>query len=117
MTFIGRHDELRVLNAAYEDPESALIPIYGRRRVGKSELILHFLDGRPGIYFLGKQAPAGMQIREFLGEAATVSGEPLLAGLATDDWSAALDAVVSRWRSDRKLVIALDQFQSIVAAS
>ena len=117
MTFIGRHDELRVLNAAYEDPESALIPIYGRRRVGKSELILHFLDGRPGIYFLGKQAPAGMQIREFLGEAATVLEEPLLAGLATDDWSAALDAEAGRWRSDRKLVIALDEFQWIVGAS
>lgn len=115
--FIGRQNELQVLNAAYEGPESAMIPIYGRRRIGKSELILHFLDGRPGIYFLGKQAPAGMQIREFLGEAATVLEEPLLAGLATEDWSAALDAVVSRWKPDRKLVIALDEFQWIVGAS
>jgi AAA+ ATPase superfamily predicted ATPase len=115
--FIGRQNELQVLNAAYEGPESALIPIYGRRRVGKSELILHFLDGRPGIYFLGKQAPAGMQIREFLGEAASVLEEPLLAGLSTEDWSAALDAVAGRWKQDRKLVIALDEFQWIVGAS
>jgi uncharacterized protein len=117
MTFIGRQHELRVLNSAYEGPESAMIPIYGRRRIGKSELILHFLDGRPGIYFLGKQAPAGMQIREFLGEAATVLEEPLLASLSTEDWSAALDAVVGRWKQDRKLVIALDEFQWIVGAS
>jgi uncharacterized protein len=116
-SFIGRIDELGVLAQAYEGPGSALIPIYGRRRIGKSELILQFLRERPGIYFLGKQAPAGMQIREFLGEAAKVLGEPLLASLSTESWSAALDAVASRWRSDRKLVLVLDEFQWIVGAS
>jgi uncharacterized protein len=117
-TFIGRSNELRALNQAYEVPGSAFIPIYGRRRVGKSELIVQFLKDRPGIYFLGKQAPAALQIREFLSEAATVLEEPLLAGLATESWSEALDAVVSRWRrSDRKLILALDEFQWIVGAS
>ncbi|HKI05731.1 MAG TPA: ATP-binding protein [Thermoanaerobaculia bacterium] len=115
--FVGRREELRVLEDAYERPGSALIPLYGRRRVGKSELILHFLKERPGIYFLGKQAPAGMQIHEFLGEAATVLQEPLLAGLSAESWAAALDAVVSRWRSDRKLILALDEFQWMVGAS
>ena len=119
-TFIGRVDELRVLNQACEGPGSALIPLYGRRRVGKSELILHFLEDRPGIYFLGKQAPAAMQVREFLTEAATALEEPLLASLATESWSEALDAVVSRWsrwKPGQKLVLALDEFQWIVAAA
>ncbi|HEX4964558.1 MAG TPA: ATP-binding protein [Thermoanaerobaculia bacterium] len=119
-TFIGRDNELRVLSRAYEETGSAFIPLYGRRRVGKSELILQFLKDRPGIYFLGKQAPAAMQIREFLAEAAIVLEEPLLAGLATESWSEALDAiyaVVSRWKSDRKLVLALDEFQWIVASA
>ena len=115
--FIGRQEELKVLTAAYESPASALIPIYGRRRIGKSELILHFLQDRPGLYFLGKQAPAGMQIREFLGEAAHLLDEPLLAALSTESWGAALDAVVSRWTSDRKLILALDEFQWIAGAS
>ena len=116
-TFIGRENELRALNRAYESPGSAFIPLYGRRRVGKSELIVQLLKDRPGIYFLGKQAPAAMQIHEFLTEAATILQEPLLAGLATESWSEALEAVVSRWRSDRKLIVALDEFQWIVAAS
>lgn len=115
--FVGRREELRVLEDAYERPGSALIPLYGRRRVGKSELILHFLKDRPGIYFLGKQAPAGMQLHEFLGEAATVLQEPLLAGLSAESWAAALDAVVSRWRPDRKLILAFDEFQWMVGAS
>ncbi|HKH44788.1 MAG TPA: ATP-binding protein [Thermoanaerobaculia bacterium] len=115
--FIGRQEELRVLTDAYAGPGSAFIPIYGRRRVGKSELILQLLKERPGIYLLGKQAPAALQIREFLELAAAVLDEPLLATYTTESWSAALDAVVSRWRSDRKLILALDEFQWSVGAS
>lgn len=115
--FIGRHQELRVLQEAYEAPKSAFIPIYGRRRIGKSELILHFMNDRPGLYFLGKQAPAALQIREFLEEAARILEEPLLAALAPESWSAALDAVVSRARPGRKLILALDEFQWTVEAS
>jgi AAA+ ATPase superfamily predicted ATPase len=115
--FIGRQEELRVLGSAYEGPDSAFIPIYGRRRVGKSELILNFMKDRPGVYFVGKKAPAALQIREFLGEAAAVLDEPLLAGYATESWSEALDLVVSRWRSDRKLILVLDEFQWTVDAS
>ncbi|MFL6199978.1 MAG: ATP-binding protein [Thermoanaerobaculia bacterium] len=115
--FIGRRQELGVLIEAYEGPASAFIPIYGRRRVGKSELILQLLKGRPGVYFVGKKAPAGLQIREFLEEAAAVLDEPLLASFPAESWGAALDAVVSRWRGDGKLILALDEFQWTVEAS
>ncbi len=115
--FIGRKKELRVLRDAFEGPESAFIPIYGRRRLGKSELILHFLEGKRGIYFLGKKAPAELQRREFLDEAAVALEEPLLSGFAAETWSAALDAVVSRWRFPDKLVLVFDEFQWTAASS
>lgn len=111
MTFIGRDKELALLDAAHRSDRSAFIPIYGRRRVGKSELILHFLRDRSGIYFLGKKAQAGLQIREFLSEAAVVLGEPLLATFPAEGWMAALDAVVERWGDRGKLVLAFDEFQ------
>ena len=56
--FIGRTAELRLLAGAFESPRSELIPIYGRRRVGKSELILQFMADRPGVYYLGQQSAA-----------------------------------------------------------
>ena len=37
MRFIGRTKELATLSEAYAAESSAFIPIYGRRRVGKSE--------------------------------------------------------------------------------
>ncbi len=77
--FIGRRQELQLLQSAYESGESGFIPIYGRRRVGKSELILRFLNHKPALYFQGKKAPAALQMQEFQQEAAAATREPLLA--------------------------------------
>lgn len=115
--FIGRDSELRVLEAALRGEGSGFIPVYGRRRVGKSELILRFLRGKPAIYYLGKKAQAALQIREFLREAATLLSEPLLATLPAEHWKPALDAVTERWRGPGKLVIAFDEFQWTVESS
>ena len=115
--FVGREQELVALQEFYTGRESALVPIYGRRRVGKSELILQFLKGKTGVYFLGKKAQAGLQIREFLKEAATVLHEPLLGRYAARDWKEALATVTERLRGGEKLVIVLDEFQWIVETS
>lgn len=115
--FLGRAAELQLLAAAHAAPTSAFIPVYGRRRVGKSQLILRFLRDHPGIYFLGKQAPGALQLREFQEEAAAVLREPLLATATFDGWKGALAAVVERWPADRKLVLALDEFQWTAWAS
>jgi AAA+ ATPase superfamily predicted ATPase len=115
--FLGRRAELKLLENAWKSPGSAFVPIYGRRRIGKSELILHFLGDKPGLYHLGKVAPAGLQVREFLEEAARVLDEPLLRHLPDGDWRKALEAVVERWKGNGKLVIALDEFQWTAQAS
>lgn len=116
-SFVGRRRELALLNAAYKNEGSAFIPIYGRRRIGKSELILRFLQGHPGIYFVGKTAPPHLQIREFLEIAARALDEPLLAGLAVTDWKTAFKLAVERWKGPGKLVLALDEFQWMAEAS
>jgi AAA+ ATPase superfamily predicted ATPase len=115
-TFIGRKRELELLASAYRSPQSSFIPIYGRRRVGKSELILRFMKGKSGVYLLGKQARARLQIRELLVEAATAMNQPLLAGFSADDWHTALSAVVGAHQQG-KLILVFDEFQWTVGAS
>jgi len=117
MKFIGRKEELKVLENAYQSKTSAFIPIYGRRRVGKSELILRFLKGKTGVYFAGKRAQPGLQMQEFLRESAVALKEPLLAGYTVSDWSSVLSAVVDRWRRNEKLIIIFDEFQWTAQAS
>ena len=118
--FVGRVHELDLLAKALRSPRSEFIPIYGRRRVGKSELILRFLADRPGVYFLGRQAPAVLQVREFLGESARALDMPLLASLRVSSWDEALRTVVEQWgkaHPGAKLIVALDEFQWTAASS
>ena len=118
--FIGRRQELDLLTKAFESPRAEFVPVYGRRRVGKSELILKFMAGRPGVYYLGQQAPAALQVREFLEEAARALDMPLLAELRAMDWRQALSTVAGQWETAHpgsKLILALDEFQWIAASS
>jgi len=117
--FIGRSSELQVLETAFASGRSEFIPVYGRRRVGKSELILKFMKGKPGVYYLGGQSPSGLQVREFLVEAARALNMPLLAELGISDWRKALTTVVDQWmltQPNSKLVLALDEFQWIAGS-
>ena len=120
MRFIGRTRELAQLSAAFESSSPALIPIYGRRRVGKSELILKFMADKPGIYHLGQQSPAALQVRAFLEEASRSLKMPLLAELRATHWQDALLTVAEQWRlahPNTKFVLALDEYQWMAQAS
>lgn len=105
-----------MLEQAYRSPSSSFIPIYGRRRIGKSELILQFIKGKRSVYHLGKVAPAGLQLRELMQESARALEEPLLASAHSEGWKRALEAVVERVK-DEKLVLVLDEFQWTAGAS
>ncbi len=109
--FIGRERELDLLNKAYRGAGSAFVPIYGRRRVGKSELILQFIRDKPAVYFVGTTSAAPLQIRDFLEVAAKNLDRPFLSALSPRDWKSALESVWAQYSGDRKLVLVLDEFQ------
>lgn len=115
--FIGRKEELGVLDAACRSSGSSFVPVYGRRRVGKSELLLHFMKGKEGVFFTGKKGPANLQMQEFLREASVSLDEPLLAGLAPSDWGTILRAVAGGRRRRSKMIVVFDEFQWTVEAS
>lgn len=116
--FIGRHRELAALRAAYGGPQSAFWPIYGRRRVGKSELILHFSRPHPTLYLLGKKgAPAEQLMKEFLELASILLDEPLLATAPVEGWKKVIESVATRWDRPEKLILVFDELQWLVEKS
>ena len=115
--FRGRKREMAALEAAWRGQESAFLPVYGRRRVGKSEMIVHFMEGKGGIYFVGKRAPGETQINEFLQTAARALNEPLIAQARVSGWREALEMVVKRWKGKKKLILVLDEFQWMAEAA
>lgn len=123
MKFHGRERELQVLDEAFTGQGSAFIPVYGRRRVGKSRLILEAQSrhSQASIYLVGKQAPAEMQRQEFLQTAAEALNAPLLESARLETWRDALLACYEHFRANKgkrdKWVLAFDEFQWMVEAS
>ena len=52
MKFINRQLELNELNKRWKGGSSEFFIIYGKRRVGKTELIKQFIKDKPSIYFM-----------------------------------------------------------------
>ena len=53
--FIGRVNELKVLEETYKKHGFQMTVIYGRRRIGKSRLITEFLKGKRASYYVASQ--------------------------------------------------------------
>ena len=117
--FLGRDEEMDILEEAYDSPKSQFYPIYGRRRVGKTQLILEFASRHPSIYFLGKEGAEDIQIQEFVKVAAVAFQQPLLevAAAGITDWRTALSSVMSARPKGKKTILVLDEFQWITASS
>jgi hypothetical protein len=111
-SFFGRTRELQLLEQAYRAAGGAFIPIYGRRRVGKTELIRKFLERKPAaVYVAGQRVPARLMLRELLKVAAEALAAPLLAQMTPEGWREALQAIEDAWQGPSRLVLALDEFQ------
>lgn len=54
MDFVDREAELEGLEQVYEKG-SGLFVLYGRRRVGKTELVKQFMEDKTSLYFLARQ--------------------------------------------------------------
>lgn len=54
--FVGRQNELQVLEQAWGSPRFEFTVIYGRRRVGKTRLIREYLQDKPSVYFMALEA-------------------------------------------------------------
>ncbi len=80
MRFIGREQELRKLGKLIEDDRMGLALIYGRRRVGKSELIKRALSDSKAkaIYYECKEVSGENNARSLAGLASSALGLPRL---------------------------------------
>ena len=65
--FIGRHRELSLLDSLWESDNSTLLILYGRRRVGKTRLLTHWLQhhAHAGLYWVAEPTSALDQLRSF----------------------------------------------------
>ena len=124
--FIDRAGELAFLEEQWKRERASFVVVYGRRRIGKTALVSHFLASRRGLYFLATEESEAQNRAAFRVLAAEFSGNELLASSNTADWDlifkALFEPVSGKNKQDRpgpagSLVIAIDEFQYLAKAN
>jgi AAA+ ATPase superfamily predicted ATPase len=115
MVFLNRIDDLATLESRWFSQTAELLVVWGRRRVGKTELLSRFISGRRGLMFEATTGTQTDQLRDLTRALAEVAGSPLLRQQSLDSWHAAL-AAIEQYASER-CVLVLGEFQYLVQST
>jgi AAA+ ATPase superfamily predicted ATPase len=116
MFFVDRREELARLDRVAAAEEGGLVVIYGRRRVGKTRLLLEWAKKHDGLYTVADQSVAELQRRYF---AEALAGRlPGFAEVGYRDWRSLLsrlarEAQLAGWRGP----LIFDELPYLVLAS
>lgn len=111
--FIGRRKELDRLKAFAKLPEASILVLYGRRRVGKTELIEQAFCNRHLLKFEGLENQADQaQIEHILYQAANYFNVSHIADLKYTRWVQVLDLLVD-YASSGEITLYFEELQWI----
>lgn len=110
--FIDREDEIRTLENEYARKGSALVILYGRRRVGKTTLISEFIKDKPALFFLASEESEAQNRSEFKDRAAEFINNDLLRDAKVSSWDTIFKTIMQT-DFEAKPVIVIDEFQYI----
>ena len=105
--FIGRDQELATLNRLYDSQRFEFAVIYGRRRVGKTALISHFIEGKKAIYFMGVESNARQNLENLSKSIMEASG--VSTALSFASFQDALEHVFQMARNEQ-IILAIDEY-------
>jgi len=111
MKFINRSQELAFLQRKYISDKAEFIIIYGRRRIGKTELINKFSEHRPTLYFLGRTESKTDTIRRFNLMLTEYFEDISLVRSPLSNWDDCFEYLAKR--ADEKLLLVIDEFPLI----
>lgn len=112
MAFYNRSDELAALGERLDSPRGEYFVLYGRRRVGKSELLLHFGERCRQLYFEATAGSRQDQLDDLSAELAAFSGRRMHAEQPLSSWRAAFAAFAELLEQGQTMIV-LDEFQFI----
>ena len=115
--FIDRERELEFLRNQTKKPASFVV-IYGRRRVGKSELIKHFIKNKKTIYLLATQEVEKELVESFSKEISGYFKDTVLGINPFSRFVQLMEYLKEKNEKDLKdLVLVIDEFPYLVDAN
>jgi AAA+ ATPase superfamily predicted ATPase len=113
MEFIDRQRELAFLSNAGKRRESQLAVIYGKRRVGKTELVKQFFKTIPHIYFLADKTSEREQLRALSEKVGLHFRDSFLLSRGFGNWN----EFFTYLKGKERVVIAIDEFPFLIEAN
>lgn len=115
MKFINRQLELDELNKRWKEDASELFIIYGKRRVGKTELIKQFIKNKPSIYFMADKRSDRDQLKELGMLFGNYFDDRLLAKNGFNDWLEVFQYIKEKAKD--RFIFAVDEYPYLVEAN
>lgn len=116
--FVDREAELQSLEREYAREGSSFVVVYGRRRVGKTELISRFIRNRRSLYYLATEEPELQNLESFQSVAADFLQNDLLRAARISRWEDVFREIVRACGpTDERAVIVIDEFQYLGRAN
>lgn len=115
--FIGRERELAALEEMWTRRGAQFLVTYGRRRTGKTALLLRFAQGKPYLYWPASQSSATYLLRSFsqaLWNHANPTN-PASADFSFSHWEQAL-RFVREMAAGQRLLLIVDEFPYVTKA-
>lgn len=109
--FVDRFQELETLENEYNSNSSSFVVLYGRRRIGKTELLNEFSRNKKCIRFLATEESEKMNREAFSSIVSDYTSNPLVKK-ASLSWEELFDLIIDYNTNDKKLII-IDEFQYI----
>ena len=111
--FINRESELNFLNQKYAKNSPQMIVIYGKRRIGKTELIKKFMQDKEGIYILCTNDSTKENIKEMKSRFRKLTGKEYFSDIDVSSFYD-LFKYLSQEMGNRKAVITIDEFPYLI---
>jgi len=108
--FVDRERELAFLKEAYRKNVSQLIVVYGKRRVGKTELIKQFVRDVPHIYYIADRASEKEQLQSLSERVGLLFRDEFLLSRGFGNWQEFFRYV----RNKERFVIVIDEFPYLI---
>ena len=112
--FINRKIELELLSNLYESERAELYVLYGRRRVGKTELLHAFCQNKPHIFFIATLSTDAEQLATFSQHIWAFTHSETPANFSFPSWDAAFTALADL--PDKPIVV-LDEFTYLISGN
>lgn len=114
--FINRNAELEQLSQLYSSDRAELFVLYGRRRVGKTELLRAFCGDKPHIFFIATLSSDTEQLATFSQQIYGFNHSEVPAGFTFPSWDAAFQALADFPMQPRPIII-LDEFTYLISGN